>query len=189
MACYARTLLALAQGLSPAPNLASTLALLGPETSLEARITGLLNPRRNRMIRLSQGKLWAACLAVCALIATVAVRVVAAEPNAKAAGSAAPKKQAEKVTRVKARDGKLYVTALDGKSAGTITPKREILFKVKLDGDAQRQAKLKAEAEAKASGVPAPGRWKVVKDGASSVVDCLPRRKRKQSTGGNSISN
>jgi len=49
-ACYARTLLMVAQGIDIAPNIASALALLGTGTSLEARIAGLLDPRRNRMI-------------------------------------------------------------------------------------------------------------------------------------------
>ncbi|HLK57550.1 MAG TPA: M56 family metallopeptidase [Chthonomonadaceae bacterium] len=83
-ACYARTLLAIAQGVSPAPNLTSSLALLGPGTSLEERITGLLDPRRSRMVRVTRGMLWAVTgVVVCAVVSTVAIRVVAAEGSAK----------------------------------------------------------------------------------------------------------
>jgi beta-lactamase regulating signal transducer with metallopeptidase domain len=77
-ACYARTLFAMAQGKSTAPQTASALALLGPETSLEARITGLLDPRRDRMVRVKRGTWWAALyVTVLVLASTVAVRVVA----------------------------------------------------------------------------------------------------------------
>jgi len=55
-ACYARTLLAIAQGRDPAPHITSVLALQGPESSLEKRVTGLLNPRRNRMVRMNRVK-------------------------------------------------------------------------------------------------------------------------------------
>ncbi|HLK56301.1 MAG TPA: M56 family metallopeptidase [Chthonomonadaceae bacterium] len=89
-ACYARTLLAIAQGVFPAPNISSSLALLGPETSLEERITGLLHPRRNRMVRVKRGTLWAVTgVVVCTVASTVAIRVVAAEGNAKQAAARA----------------------------------------------------------------------------------------------------
>ncbi len=162
-ACYAHTLLALAQGTSLAPNFASTLALLGPETSLEARIAGLLNPRRNRMIRVSQGKLWAAGLAACALVSTVAVRVVAAEPK----NGVSDKKQATPTIKVEKRDGKLAVIKADGKVVGVITPKgggpateRKTLYRVELDKaprETRLRAKQKAEAEAKITGVRVSG--------------------------------
>lgn len=90
-ACYARTLLAIAQGMLTAPNIPSVLALLGPETSLEARISGLLDPRRNHMIRLNRGKSWAvAGIAVCTLATTALVRVVAAEAKPQAEPQKAP---------------------------------------------------------------------------------------------------
>ncbi|MCW3094509.1 MAG: blaR [Chthonomonadaceae bacterium] len=81
--CYARTLLAIAQGIDIAPNLASTLALLSTGTSLEARIAGLLDPRRNRMVSLKRWKLWAVTgTAVFAMASTAAIRVVAAQEKA-----------------------------------------------------------------------------------------------------------
>jgi beta-lactamase regulating signal transducer with metallopeptidase domain len=87
-ACYARTLLAMAQGHFAAPQVTSALALLGPGTSLEERITGLLDPRRNRMVGLKRGKLWAVTgAAVIALGSTALVRVVAAEKEDVRAGS------------------------------------------------------------------------------------------------------
>lgn len=87
-ACYARTLLAMAQGHFTAPHVTSALALLGPGTSLEERITGLLDPRRNRMVGLKRGKLWAVTgAAVIALGSTALVRVVAAEKEDTSAGS------------------------------------------------------------------------------------------------------
>lgn len=79
-ACYARTLLMIAQGIERAPNLASTLALLGAGVSLEARIAGLLDPRRNRMVSVRRWKLWAVTgTAVCVMASTAAIRVVAAQ--------------------------------------------------------------------------------------------------------------
>jgi beta-lactamase regulating signal transducer with metallopeptidase domain len=82
-ACYARTLLTIAQGLSTAPQYASALALLGPETSLEQRISGLLNPRRNRMVGVKRGKLWAVTGVVTLTMAlAAAVRVVADDAKA-----------------------------------------------------------------------------------------------------------
>jgi beta-lactamase regulating signal transducer with metallopeptidase domain len=81
--CYARTLLAIAQGIDIAPNFASTLALLSTGTSLEARIAGLLDPRRNRMVSLKRWKLWAVTgTAVFAMASTAAIRVVAAQEKA-----------------------------------------------------------------------------------------------------------
>ena len=82
-ACYARTLLAIAQGIDIAPNLTATLALLGTGTSLEARIAGLLDPRRNRMISLKRWKVWAVSgAAIFAVASTATIRVVAAQENA-----------------------------------------------------------------------------------------------------------
>jgi beta-lactamase regulating signal transducer with metallopeptidase domain len=77
-ACYARTLLAVAEGASTAPEYASALALLGPGPSLEHRIAGLLDPRRNRMVGVKRWKLWAVTGALAATMAAAAtVRVVA----------------------------------------------------------------------------------------------------------------
>lgn len=110
-ACYARTLLAMAQGLVAAPNMPSALALLGPGTSLEDRIAGLLNPRRNRMVRVQQWKVWAGtALAVFALASIVGVRVVASEAKEKRdavivpddAGKLAAKREAEARTAPRA---------------------------------------------------------------------------------------
>jgi hypothetical protein len=59
-ACYARTLLAVAEQIRCAPiNLASGLLFLGPGTSLEDRIAGLLDPRRIKQVQLSPSKIWA----------------------------------------------------------------------------------------------------------------------------------
>jgi beta-lactamase regulating signal transducer with metallopeptidase domain len=102
-ACYARTLFAIAQGMNTAPEMASTLALLGPETCLEARIAGLLDPRRNRMVRMQRGKLWAVTgIAVCVLAATTVVRVVAAETEAKQDAVGAPDRLAETAAKRRA---------------------------------------------------------------------------------------
>jgi beta-lactamase regulating signal transducer with metallopeptidase domain len=82
-ACYARTLLTVAQGLSAAPSHTSALALLGPESSLEERIAGLLDPRRDRMIHANRWKLWAITAATAGVMTvTAAVRVVAADDPA-----------------------------------------------------------------------------------------------------------
>jgi beta-lactamase regulating signal transducer with metallopeptidase domain len=82
-ACYARTLLAIAQGISAAPQYTSALALLGPGTSLEQRITGLLDPRRNRMVGMKRGKLWTVTgVMTLAVALAAAVRVVAADTQA-----------------------------------------------------------------------------------------------------------
>lgn len=84
-ACYARTLLAMAQGSLTAPNATSALALLGPGPRLEERIAGLLHPRRNRMIHVRRVKLWAVTgVAVVAMGSCAMVRVVAAEGTPKA---------------------------------------------------------------------------------------------------------
>ncbi|MCW3051830.1 MAG: blaR1 3 [Chthonomonadales bacterium] len=80
--CYARTLLTIAQGIDTAPNLVSTLALLGAGTSLEARIAGLLDPRRDRMVSLKRWKLWAATgTAAFAIASTAAVRIVTSQEH------------------------------------------------------------------------------------------------------------
>jgi beta-lactamase regulating signal transducer with metallopeptidase domain len=76
-ACFARTLLAMAERRSHAPLCSPALALLGPGWRLEERIAGLLNPRRNRMTRT---KRWKVCVAVAALAITsglAGVRVMA----------------------------------------------------------------------------------------------------------------
>jgi beta-lactamase regulating signal transducer with metallopeptidase domain len=113
-ACYARTLLAIAQGISNAPNLASTLALLGPETSLESRIAGLLNPRRDQMVRVKRWKLWAVTsAALCALALAGTVRVVQAnEPS-----NTSSKPTGVVVHRV---GNDLFVATADGKRTGPI---------------------------------------------------------------------
>lgn len=83
-ACYARTLLAIAQGMTTAPNRIFALALLGPETSLENRIAGLLHPRRNRMTEVRRRQLGAvAVVAALAIGLSAVVRVVAAEGRTK----------------------------------------------------------------------------------------------------------
>lgn len=83
-ACYARTLLAMAQGMFAAPNLISTLALQGSGPPLEERIAGLLGPRRNSMARMNRWKQWAVSgVAVSAMALTAMVRVVAAEVEVK----------------------------------------------------------------------------------------------------------
>jgi beta-lactamase regulating signal transducer with metallopeptidase domain len=75
--CYARTLLEFAQGLSPAPLNTSALALLGPEISVESRIVGLLNPRRNKMFRIKNWQL--AAVASVAVVSMASIRLVIAE--------------------------------------------------------------------------------------------------------------
>ena len=120
-ACYARTLLAMAmaQGSLTAPQIASALALLGPETGLEERIIGLLDPRRNRMVQMNRWKLWAVTgTAFCALASTAAVRVVAAEKATAAKKGAAKVKTAG--TKVQTKSGDLFVTRLDGRSADVV---------------------------------------------------------------------
>lgn len=83
-ACYARTLLTIAQGDFTAPNIASALSLFGQESSLEARIAGLLHPRRNRVLRMKKWMNWSvAGLAVSGLSLTTLVRVVAADTKSK----------------------------------------------------------------------------------------------------------
>jgi len=75
--CYARTLLTIAQGIDTAPHLISTLALLGAGTSLESRITGLLDPRRDRMVSLKRWKWCAAAgTALFTIASTAVVRIV-----------------------------------------------------------------------------------------------------------------
>lgn len=79
-ACYARTLLAVAEGIRCAPHLASGLAFLGPGTSLEGRIAGLLDPRRIRMAELEPTKIWAVSGALAiTIMGAAAMRVVAAD--------------------------------------------------------------------------------------------------------------
>jgi len=59
-ACYARTLLAVAEQIRYAPILVSSgLAFLGPGTSLEDRIAGLLDPRRIKQVELQPSRIWA----------------------------------------------------------------------------------------------------------------------------------
>ena len=85
--CYARTLFLIAQGMSAAPNRTSALALLDPSACLETRIAGLLNTRRNRMVRTQRWKLWVvACVAVSTMAGVAVVRVVAAEKKQDVAG-------------------------------------------------------------------------------------------------------
>jgi beta-lactamase regulating signal transducer with metallopeptidase domain len=128
-ACYARTLLAMAmaQGSLTAPQIASALALLGPETGLEERIIGLLDPRRNRMVQMNRWKLWAVSgTAICALASTAAIRVIAAESKP------AAKKDTVKVTTARAQQpkaGDVYRIKLDGQQ-----PKAGDLYRVRLDG-------------------------------------------------------
>jgi beta-lactamase regulating signal transducer with metallopeptidase domain len=149
-ACYARTLFALAQGMFTAPNLTSALTLLGPENSLEDRITGLLDPRRNRMVRVKREKLWLAIgLVACAMASTAAVRVAAGDGKAKQdyakaeadALAAKRKAEAEAIAR--------HITVPVGQHAD--------LGQVKVQLDAATKAALteaKRKAEAKASGRP-----------------------------------
>lgn len=82
-ACYARTLLTIAERATYAPQCSPTLALLGPEWRLEERISGLLNPRRNRMIHAKRWKLWMIVMALVAVGAVFAgTRVKAASRKA-----------------------------------------------------------------------------------------------------------
>ena len=85
--CYVRTLFLIAQGMSAAPNRTSALALLDPSACLETRIAGLLNTRRNRMIRMQRWKLSVvACMAISTMTGTAVFRVVAAEKKQDTAG-------------------------------------------------------------------------------------------------------
>jgi beta-lactamase regulating signal transducer with metallopeptidase domain len=83
-ACYARTLLAIAQGIAVAPNLTTTLALIGTGTSLEARVAGLLDPKRNRMISVQRGTSYAVVgAALLAMLTAAAFRVVETKESAR----------------------------------------------------------------------------------------------------------
>jgi beta-lactamase regulating signal transducer with metallopeptidase domain len=136
-ACYARTLLMLAQGIDIAPNIASTLALLGTGTSLEARITGLLDPRRNRMITVKRWKLWTVTgAAIFAIGSTAAVRVVAAQgnggqdfagnaPRANTVPHAAPRDSAEMAAK---RQAEAKAQQAQGGSQGRLLAKAQIHF-------------------------------------------------------------
>jgi hypothetical protein len=82
---YARALLAVAEGVSLHPRSAATLGLFGPKWRLEERISGLLDPRRNRMTRISRWK-WGVTVAALATF-VAGVRVVAATQNHPSAAS------------------------------------------------------------------------------------------------------
>jgi len=107
--CYARTLLTIAQGIDTAPSVISTLALMGSGTSLEARITGLLDPRRDRMVSLKRWKLWAATgTAAFAIASTAAVRIVTSQEHT---GSLSEGAQVRKDTRPRFFVGRFPRTA------------------------------------------------------------------------------
>jgi beta-lactamase regulating signal transducer with metallopeptidase domain len=129
-ACYARTLLAIAQGSFTAPPPPSALALLGPETSLEDRIKGLLDPRRNRMIPLQRWKTGAVTgLMVLATVATIGIRIVAAQ------------EQTDSQTE------KQQTKAIALANNATVSTN---MAAAKLSADDAHKAKLRAEAEYKA---------------------------------------
>ena len=82
-ACYARTLLALAQGNDTAPPIFSALALQGPESGLENRIEGLLDPRRNRMTSVSKKTKFAVLTTIAvAFVGASSLRVISQEKPA-----------------------------------------------------------------------------------------------------------
>jgi len=151
-ACYARTLLAMAQGMFAAPKVTSALALLGPETSLEERIAGLLDPRRNRMVRMKRGTLWAATsAAVLALGSTAVIRVVASEGKAKQ----------------------------DATGTAGLQNVRQMAAQMRMQGQTpdEREAKLKAEAWAKNAGTPVGRNLKPPAIGASGADAHVAKQK------------
>jgi len=154
-ACYARTLLAFAQGFSSVPQQNSALALLGPETSLEARITGLLDPRRNRMMKSNGLKWWVlAGVAVLTLssVGFVAARTPTHAANKSIQGLAAvvPDGQGQiPGSRAPIPGKKAFVTLDDHGQGQNLSSGTAVAGS---SAKAQLAAKLKAEALARGQG-------------------------------------
>ncbi len=78
--CYARTLLSIDQERSASPDITLALSIMGLGTSLEKRISGLLNPKRNLMIREKPLKLMAVTsVLTLAFVCCVMIKIVAVE--------------------------------------------------------------------------------------------------------------
>src|SRR6202044_2080548 len=118
---------------------------LGPETSLERRISGLLDPRRNRMVGVKRWKLWVVTGGVALTMAlAAAVRVVADDTQTQQK----TKQQSEAQAQKEAAEQQAQVDVAQQQADRSV-----IELKVRLDNQQAQEesAQQKAEAQLKAA--------------------------------------